>query len=160
MSSEPDTHEASGGEVWFYHLERSGVEQILPELLARCAAQGWRSLVSAGERVDLDSLSRALWSSRPDSFIAHGLAGDAHDARQPVLLSHGSGNVNDAQALFILGGANLPDVAPYARTFVLFDGRIDSELEWARSLWRHLREAHGQIAYWKQSQSGRWEKTA
>ena len=32
-------------EVWFYHLERTGLEQALPELLNKTLARGWRALV-------------------------------------------------------------------------------------------------------------------
>jgi DNA polymerase-3 subunit chi len=34
-------------EVWFYHLERTGLDQALPELLEKALARGWRTLVRA-----------------------------------------------------------------------------------------------------------------
>ena len=40
---------AGGCEVWFYHLERSGVDQVLPELLDKTLAKGWKALVRAAE---------------------------------------------------------------------------------------------------------------
>ena len=41
-------------EVWFYHLERSGLDQVLPDLLERTLARGWRALVRSDlpERLD------------------------------------------------------------------------------------------------------------
>ncbi|MDB5454933.1 MAG: polymerase chi subunit HolC, partial [Caulobacter sp.] len=32
-------------DVWFYHLERSALEQVLPELLEKTLGRGWRALV-------------------------------------------------------------------------------------------------------------------
>ena len=41
-------------EVWFYHLERTSLDQALPELLEKTLARGWKALVrsTARERVD------------------------------------------------------------------------------------------------------------
>ena len=32
-------------EVWFYHLERTALDQALPELLEKTLAKGWKALV-------------------------------------------------------------------------------------------------------------------
>ena len=32
-------------EVWFYHLERTGLEQALPELLEKTLQRGWKAVV-------------------------------------------------------------------------------------------------------------------
>ncbi len=41
-------------EVWFYHLERASLDQVLPELLEKTLARDWRALVrsTARERVE------------------------------------------------------------------------------------------------------------
>ena len=36
-----------GCEVWFYHLERTALEQALPDLLEKTLAKGWRAVVRA-----------------------------------------------------------------------------------------------------------------
>ena len=37
----------TGCEVWFYHLERQGLDQVLPALLERTLQKGWRARVRA-----------------------------------------------------------------------------------------------------------------
>ncbi|HXQ47651.1 MAG TPA: DNA polymerase III subunit chi, partial [Caulobacteraceae bacterium] len=41
-------------EVWFYHLERTALDQALPELLEKTLARGWRAIVraTADERIE------------------------------------------------------------------------------------------------------------
>jgi len=144
-------------EVWFYHLERTGVEQALPELLERALARGWRALVRTRDPQRLARLDEHLWTWRDDSFLPHGLADEPNAARQPVLLSTGFENANDAQALFLVDGAEPGDVAGYARCMVLFDGRDEAALAVARAQWSALKAAGGEMSYWKQQARG-WEK--
>jgi 1-deoxy-D-xylulose-5-phosphate synthase len=42
-------------EIWFYHLERSGLEQVLPGLLEKTREKGWRALVRVAtpERLEI-----------------------------------------------------------------------------------------------------------
>ena len=37
-------------EVWFYHLQRRPLEQVLPNLLERSLEKGWRAVVQGGLR--------------------------------------------------------------------------------------------------------------
>lgn len=149
--------ETSAGEVWFYHLERSSLETMLPPLLERCLARGWRALVRGGLRERLESLDAALWTFRDDSFLPHGLDAVAPE-RQPILLTSAPGNPNAAQALFVIDGADLSDAAAFARATLVFDGRDEAALAGARTHWKALKAAGASLAYWKETPDGRWEK--
>src|SRR5215468_628699 len=97
-------------ELWFYHLERTELEQALPPLLEKCLQRGWRALVRGGNSERLDALDASLWTYRDESFLAHGREGAVKDAaRQPVLLTGKSGNPNGAKALFLIDGADASD---------------------------------------------------
>jgi len=149
----------SAGDVWFYHLERSELEAAAPPLVEKCLAKGWRTLIRGGLRERLDALDLALWTYRDDSFLAHGCEGRDDPARAPVFLTTASsGNPNGAQALFLLDGAAGEDLAAFARTLVVFDGRNPEALEQARARWRGLKAAGAQLAYWKEDVDGRWTK--
>ena len=95
----------TSGEVWFYHLERASLEQVLPELLEKTLARGWRALVRTGDAEQRARLDAWLWTFRDESFLPHGIAGEATADRQPILLTGGEENVNGAQALFVLDEA-------------------------------------------------------
>ena len=73
------------GELWFYHLERSSLEDVLPELLEKTLARGWRALVRSPDARRREALDQWLWAWRDDSFTPHGQAGEGHDERQPIL---------------------------------------------------------------------------
>ena len=81
-------------EVWFYHLERSGLDQVLPELLEKTLARGWRALVRSTEPDRIEHLDGWLWTYRDDSFLPHALADEPEAERQPILLTAAEGNPN------------------------------------------------------------------
>ena len=58
-------------EYWFYHLEASTLEGVLPNLLEKTRDRGWRSLVvlDAARVGDIDD---HLWTYRDESFLPHG----------------------------------------------------------------------------------------
>ncbi|HYC98645.1 DNA polymerase III subunit chi [Brevundimonas sp.] len=149
-----------GPEIWFYHLERSTLDQVLPGLLEKTRERGWRALVRAAGGGLLDDMDERLWTYRDDSFLAHGLASEPEAARQPILLTDSTENPNGAQALFILDDAELGDTKGFDRCFIIFDGRNDTALAAARVRWKTLKDAGANLAYWKQSPEGRWEKAA
>ena len=146
-------------EVWVYHLERTGLEQALPELLEKTLQRGWKALVRARERPRASHLDAALWAWRDDAFLPHGLDDEPQAERQPVLLTTGFENPNGADALFLVDGADPGDVSGYARTLVLFDGGDEAQLAVARAQWSQLKASGAALSYWKQQARG-WEKQA
>jgi DNA polymerase III subunit chi len=149
---------AAGCEVWFYHLERSTLDQVLPELLEKTLARGWRAIVRTPDAERIEHLDGWLWSYRDNSFLPHGLDDDPLAQRQPVLLTAGSDNPNGARALFLIDGAEPGALDAYARCIVLFDGRDESALALARKRWKSFRDAKLLVSYWRQGAERGWEK--
>ena len=147
-------------EIWFYHLERSTLDQVLPTLLDKTLQRGWRALVRARDGGRLADIDAQLWTYRDDSFLAHGLADEPHAERQPVLLSESASNLNNAQALFIVDDAEMGATETFERCFIIFDGRDETALQHARERWRTLKANEANLAYWRQDEDGRWEKAA
>ncbi|MFI4975451.1 MAG: DNA polymerase III subunit chi [Caulobacterales bacterium] len=145
-------------EVWFYHLERTALDQALPELLEKTLARGWRAAVRARDRDRVEHLDGWLWSYRDDSFLPHGVEGEPLADRQPVLIGTGLENVNGANALFLIDGADSGDISPYERCILLFDGRDESALGEARKRWSAFRAAGHPVSYWRQGETRGWEK--
>jgi DNA polymerase-3 subunit chi len=145
-------------EFWFYHLERSTLEQVLPGLLEKTRERGWKALVRVSDPARLEALDEHLWTWRDDSFLAHGRASEANADRQPILLSESGENLNAAQALFMVDGAEIGATEGLERCFIIFDGRDDQALTGSRERWKALKAQGAALAYWKQSPEGRWEK--
>ncbi|WP_395647537.1 DNA polymerase III subunit chi [Terricaulis sp.] len=144
-------------ELWFYHLERSDIEQALPPLLEKCLQRGWRALVRGGSSDRLDALDSVLWTYRDESFLPHGRD---NPERQPVYLTQDGGNPNGAQVLFLLDGAAAEDIASYERACLVFDGRDENATQLARARWKQAKDAGVAVSYWKESGAGKWEKQA
>jgi DNA polymerase-3 subunit chi len=142
-------------EVFFYHLERSRPEEVLPALLEKTLARGWRALVKLGSREALEAMDEALWTYRDESFLPHGPGGE----EQPVLLSLDDEAPNGAEAAFLAPGASMaPDVIKrFARTVLLFDA---SGVDEARGRWKTLRAEGFAVTYWQQNYEGRWNKVS
>ena len=151
--------DVTGPEIWFYHLERSTLDQVLPELLGRTLQRGWKALVRVENERRLEDLDEHLWTWREESFLAHGRADEPNAERQPILLTQSMENPNGAQALFIVDGSDLGATETYQRCFIIFDGRDDTALTGARERWKGLKGQGANLAYWKQTDEG-WQKAA
>ncbi len=144
-------------EVWFYHLERSSLDQVLPELLEKTLARGWRALVRGDDPGQISRLDEQLWTWRDESFLPHGLAREPFAERQPVLLSEDGANLNAAQALFVVSGDPGP-LDGYDRCVMIFDGRSDEAVAEARQLWTRYKRSGHEVTYWRQGESRGWAK--
>ena len=150
---------AAACEVWFYHLERTALDQALPDLLERTLARGWRALVRSPSQDRLDHLDGWLWSFREDSFLPHGVADEPDPELQPVLLTKGEDNPNGAKALFLIDDAAPGSLADFERCLVLFDGNQADAVQAARRRWAELKAQGCALSYWQQGERG-WEKKA
>jgi DNA polymerase-3 subunit chi len=150
-------------EVLFYHLERRTLEDVLPSLLEKTRARGWKANVRVGSAERMEVLDNHLWTFSDQSFLAHGTSADGHSSRQPVYLTTEEDDPNDAQVLFLVDGAAAgnwagANSAKFERIVLLFDGGNPNALNEARTAWKSAKEAGHQVTYWKESSGGRWEK--
>jgi DNA polymerase-3 subunit chi len=147
-------------EVLFYHLEHQPLERVLPALVERTLARGWRAVVQAGSEERVDALDTLLWTYAEASFLPHGTRKDGNPAAQPVYLTADDVNPNAATVRFLVDGAEMGAVEGYARIVLLFDGRDPAAVAQARAQWKAVQAAGCEATYWQQSPEGRWEKKA
>lgn len=147
-------------EVLFYHLERQPLERVLPALIERTLARGWRAVVQAGSEERVEVLDTLLWTYAEDSFLPHGTSRDGNPAAQPVYLTADATNPNAATVRFLVDGAAIGEMAGYERIVYLFDGRDAAAVAQAREQWQAVKAAGCAATYWQQSPEGRWEKRA
>jgi DNA polymerase-3 subunit chi len=149
-------------EVWFYHLERRSLDDVLPELLERTLERGWRALVRAESADRAQAIDVLLWTFHEESFLPHAQKGDGDAARQPILITVEPGNPNAADVLFLVGGMTPEDwnEKAFSRIVVLFDGRDAAALSAARGAWKTVKDLGHEVTYWRQSAQGKWEKQA
>ena len=142
------------GVAYFYLLTESTVEQTLPSLISRAQGQGWQIELRGVDPGRMEALDAALWLGPEDSFLAHGLAGGAQDAAQPVLLTT---TPTDRACIICVDGAEVSaaQVQAAQRVCILFDGNDQTALAGARAQWKALTGAGCAAQYWAQT-DGRW----
>jgi DNA polymerase-3 subunit chi len=149
------------GAVFFYHLTRSRPEDTLRTLLGKSRQAGWRVLVRGKSEAMMERLDELLWLGPEETFLAHGIAGGAQDADQPILLSTAPEIPNAAACVMSIEGAEVTpeEVDRLERVCILFDGGDDGAVTHARGQWKALTGAGCAAQYWSE-ESGRWEKKA
>lgn len=143
--------------VDFYQLSRDPAEKVVPLLARNTLKAGERLLVVSADDDLTGRISGRLWDG-PDSFLAHGLSGGQHDARQPILLTDSVQPVNAARFVVMADGTWRDEALAFERAFLLFDG---ATIEDARATWRSLDGRDGvERRYWRQDEAGKWEQAA
>lgn len=152
--------DAKSTEVLFYHLERTPLERVLPGLLEKTLARGWRAVVQAGSQERVEALDTALWTYRDGSFLPHGTSKDGAPEEQPIFLTSGPDRPNGATVRFFVDGSDADDLSAYERAVYLFDGRDEAAVAQARTQWANAKEAGHDVTYWQQTEQGGWEQKA
>jgi DNA polymerase-3 subunit chi len=125
--------------------------------LERALKEGHRAVVLAGSSERVDHLNQLLWTYEDASFLPHGSARDGNADRQPIFLTAGEGNPNNATMLVLVDGAPGSGIENYQRVCDMFDGNDEAAVEDARQRGRAAKAAGHTLTYWEQTASG-WVK--
>ncbi|MBL4786072.1 MAG: DNA polymerase III subunit chi [Cohaesibacteraceae bacterium] len=145
-------------DVLFYHLQRQSLEAVLPQLLEKTLERDWSAVIQLGEAGDISSIDAHLWTYRDDSFLPHACDLDGDMSDQPIYLTCGNENPNNANVRFFIFGAEPVDINGYERIVLMFDGHDKVAVSQSRSFWKTLKNKGANLTYWQQSDDGRWEK--
>ena len=143
--------------VDFYQLAKTPPEQVIASIADKLLAGEGRLLVVAEDEGFLARLDRMLWDQGASSFLPHGLAGGADDARQPILLSTSPDAPNVARNMLIADGLWRDSALSYDRAFFLFGS---AALEGARAAWKSLAGREGVERRYFAQVDGKWVKKA
>ncbi len=144
--------------VDFYQLSRDPVDVTVAKLARKVLQAGERLVVVSADEAQRQHLSRVLWQQGGANFLANGMAGGPHDARQPILLSERCTAPNDARMLLIADGVWRDEAIGFERVLLLFDAdRRDAAVE----LWRSFAKDDAiDNRINKQDQNGAWREGA
>ena len=142
-------------QVDFYQLTRDPVEKVVPLLAEKVLASGARLSIAVRGEGAAEALSGALWAREAPAFLANGIAGGAHDARQPILLGAECSTANGATMTLLADGEWREEAAAFARAILLFDS---AATEAARALWRRFAADETVTArFFRQDERGAWK---
>ena len=147
------------GQIDFYQIGQAGLEPVLLMLLKKTLAAKKKALILCPMPA-ARALDDALWSYDADSWIAHGL-GDADGAEHchVWITTDMAANWIKAEFLFLLHGSVPTTWDGIARSFYLFGGCSDAQLQQARDKWREWQGlAESKLGYFSQNAQGGWDK--
>ncbi|MCB1580199.1 MAG: DNA polymerase III subunit chi [Rhodospirillales bacterium] len=147
-------------EIRFYHLERTELEQVLPQLVTKALSADHRIIVKTSNEQETQRLNTHLWTYNPNSFLPHGTKKEGNPKDQPVWITAEDENPNNADMLILTHDQNIPDNQEFALICYIFDGSNSEILSKARARWKTLKNADANLSYWQQSPQGCWEKKA
>jgi DNA polymerase-3 subunit chi len=143
-------------EYSFYQLLRTPLEAALPRILEKVRELDLRAVVVVGSETMVESLSQALWTYDPASFLAHGSARDGHAGDQPIWLTDRDENPNGAAVVVLADGATIAAPEVFQRCIEIFDGRDEAATQAARVRYKQAKDAGHTLKYFRQSETG-WE---
>ena len=144
-------------EVRFYHLERSGIEQVLPGLISKALENGHRIVVKTTDDREAERLNDHLWTYDPNSFLPHGTKKEGFADKQPVWLTSNDDNPNNADVLILTPSTESNEQSKYKLCCEMLDGRDESAVDAARTRWKKYKDEGFAVTYWQQGPKG-WEK--
>ncbi|MBL4854690.1 DNA polymerase III subunit chi [bacterium AH-315-J19] len=150
-------------EYWFYHLQQSTLEAVLPDILEKTRAKNWRALIKIGETfgdpgAEMARLDKFLWTYKQDAFLPHGRDDEPLAEHQPILLSCTCEKAEGIDVVILVDGAEMQDVSAAERCITILDGRNEQDKTIARKRWKQANDAELTTAYWQQDDHGRWVK--
>jgi DNA polymerase-3 subunit chi len=145
----------------FYHLKKQSLDSVLPVLLQKAYSTGKKVMVKTTEDT-VETVNEALWTYNDESFLPHGSKKDGFAEEQPIYITSGDDNQNEAKFLFLINGTecDCAKVEGFERIFNIFDGNSEAALEQARNLWKTYKNAGFEVCYWQQTPAGKWEQKA
>jgi len=146
-------------DYWFYHLEASTVQGVLPGLLEKTLQKGWRALVKLPPE-QVKEMDDYLWTYRDDSFLPHGRDDEPQTEQQPITLTGAAKTAEGYQAVFLLGGEDIENMDGVERCMVMINGRSQDDVQRERKRWKALKETDATLSYYQQNERGTWEKKA
>ncbi len=158
-------HDEQVGQVehWFYHLQQSTLEAVLPDILEKTRAKNWRALLKIGPGLGtaqeaMARLDKFLWTYKQDAFLPHGRDDEPLAEYQPILLTTTCEDAQGFDVAILVGGAQMQDVSGASRCITILDGRNEQDKVVARKRWKQAKHAGLTTAYWQQDDHGRWVK--
>lgn len=144
--------------VDFYQLAGAPVEAVLPRIAERVLSDGGRLLVVSEDEQLSQALDQQLWTWKPESFLAHGRAGQGDEPLQPILIAASCDAPNGARNVAIADGLWRVEALAFDRAFLFFGAE---RVEDARAAWRTLGAVPDvERRFWKQDEAGRWTQAA
>ena len=145
-------------EVRFYHMMQKKLVEALPEILSKALEREYRIIVKAGDRELLKEIDENIWTYKASSFIPHSMTKNNHASEQPIWLTTGDDNPNNAKMLMLIDGVNSDEIDKMDLCCELFDGNDEDVVSTVREHWKEYKDKGYELSYFQQDEAGKWFK--
>ena len=146
-------------QIDFYQLKSGDIATPLAMLSDRVVASGQKMLILARE-AHFEVISAALWTQKPESFLAHNMDDEEGSEHAPIWVStRPEQNPILAKFIALTSGMVPPDLGHFKRVFNLFDGSDEQAVNVARQCWKDW-SAREELTcrYFSQDEEGNWSQ--
>lgn len=143
-------------EVKFYHIQTSPMDGVLPKLLEKIISKGHKVILKTDNTDQVKHFNNLLWTYHPDSFLPHGALSDSNPELQPIWITSGIENPNDADVLVLINGSTFKEISDFKLCCEVFDDSNSKLVEKARDNWRSYKKSGFNVSYWQQNSEGNW----
>lgn len=146
-----------GKGVFYKARNKDELQSMICMLCAAYYAKGDRVLVQFSDAELYTQLDNLLWTYEDCSFLPHGKADKVFASELPILLTMGGENVNNAEILVVVAGADLAQMKEknvenfYKEIVVAFDNSDPKQVEIARAQWAQLKQKNYQMYFHKEN---------
>lgn len=147
-------------EVRFYHLERQSQMQVVPLLLSKALERGHRIILKMANMTQVAQMNDHLWTFDAQAFLPHGAEQNGDSSKQPVYLTDGDENPNEADVLILCAGAESEAIGGFTLCCEMLDGHDQGAVSAARARWKVYKDKGYEVTYWQQNERGGWDKKA
>ena len=147
-------------DINFYHIKNMPIENVLMMLLQKTLSANSKAVLRCYNHSLMEHYDQALWTIQKEAFLPHATSKDALAEKQPIYLTTENDNPNKAEFLFITSFSDHDKLEEYKRIFILFEDSDPESVNWARTLWKEIKDTDHTPTYWLQNENGKWEKKA
>jgi len=145
-------------EIRFYHMEKTTLDQALPAITYKAWQAGNRVMIKVPDKKEAKRLGDLLWTFNPSVFLPNGVDGDSYPEKQPVWVTAGNDNPNQANVLILTHGCTYDDMGGFSLCCEILDGRLPDHIMAARVRRQNYKENGYDLTYWQQENNGQWHK--
>lgn len=146
-------------QISFYHLSQTNLEEALPKLLEKVLDTNGKAIVLCNDDGKVKIIDGLLWSVGGKRFIPHATANDNDIEHNPIYVTAEATNPIDANFLVDLKFDGETHYKDFQRTLLVFSGSSEAELNYARGLWKKLKDDSSyELKYYQQNEKGGWEE--
>ncbi len=148
-------------EIVFYGV-RFDTEKVLMKLLFKAYENDGKSCLCLQSKEEIEFYDAKLWSGF--SWFPHCILGEGREISSPLIIFHSDSYaelqvIYSIDYLFVFNLAKHSNLEQFKKIYIVFDVNDRESLLFNRERWKSFRENNYNLLFYKQNESGKFDKT-